>query len=64
VLPHFVARNAGLNLLADRMPDGDAMQRPIFLVTHADLIASRRVVSVAEAVSAEIIRHRRTLAEP
>jgi DNA-binding transcriptional LysR family regulator len=64
VLPHFVARNAGLNLLADRMPDGGAMQRPIFLVTHADLIASRRVVSVAEAVSAEIIRHRRTLAEP
>jgi hypothetical protein len=53
-----------LNLLADRMPDGDAMQRPIFLVTHADLIASRRVVGVAEAVSAEIIRHRRTLAEP
>lgn len=64
VLPHFVARDAGLNLLTDRLPDGEPMQRPILLVTHADLAASRRVMSVAEAVSEEITRRRRSLAEP
>jgi len=64
VLPHLVARDAGLHLLADRLPRGEPMQRPILLVTHADLAASRRVVSVAEAVSAAILHHRRALAEP
>ncbi|WP_204842159.1 LysR substrate-binding domain-containing protein [Manganibacter manganicus] len=64
VLPHFVARDARLRLLADRLPGGEMMQRPILLVTHADLAASRRVGSVAEAVSEEIIRQRRALAEP
>jgi DNA-binding transcriptional LysR family regulator len=64
ILPHLVAREAGLNLLADRLPGGEPMQRPIFLVTHADLAASRRVVSVAEAVSEEILRQRHALAEP
>lgn len=64
VLPHFVAREAGLHLIEDRLPSGDPMQRPILLVTHADLAASRRVVSVAEAVSEEILRQRRALAEP
>ena len=63
VLPHFLARDAGLNLLEDRL-GGDPMQRPILLVTHADLAASRRVLSVAEAVSEEILRRRRTLADP
>jgi DNA-binding transcriptional LysR family regulator len=64
VLPHLVARDAGLHLLADRLPKGEPMQRPILLVTHADLAASRRVVSVAEAVSEAILHHRRALAEP
>jgi len=64
VLPHFVARDAGLRLLEYRLAGGDPMQRPILLVTHADLAASRRVVSVAEAVSEEILRQRRALAEP
>jgi DNA-binding transcriptional LysR family regulator len=64
VLPHFVAREAGLNLLTDRLPGGDVIQRPILLVTHADLAASRRMVSMAEVVSDEIVRLRRALAEP
>jgi DNA-binding transcriptional LysR family regulator len=64
VLPHLVARDAGLHLLADRLSKGEPMQRPILLVTHADLAASRRVVSVAEAVSEAILHHRRALAEP
>jgi DNA-binding transcriptional LysR family regulator len=64
VLPHLLARAAGLHLLADRLPGGEPMQRPILLVTHADLAASRRVVSVAEAVSEEILRQRQALAEP
>ncbi len=64
ILPHFLAREAGLRLLEDRLGGGDPMQRPILLVTHADLAASRRVVSVAEAVSEEILRQRRALLEP
>lgn len=64
VLPHFLARDAGLRLLEDRLGSGDLMQRPILLVTHADLAASRRVVSVAEGVSEEILRQRRALQEP
>ena len=64
VLPHFLAREAGLKLIADRLPGGDLMQRPILLVTHADLIGSRRVASVAEVVADGIIRRRHDLAEP
>ncbi|HET8899919.1 MAG TPA: LysR family transcriptional regulator [Rhodanobacteraceae bacterium] len=64
VLPHFVARTGRLQLLADRLPDGAPMQQPIFLVSHADLAASRRVKSVADAVSEEITRQRQALAEP
>ncbi|MDI6836779.1 MAG: LysR substrate-binding domain-containing protein, partial [Rhizobiaceae bacterium] len=64
VLPHFLAREAGLRLLEDRLGGGVPMQRPILLVTHADLAASRRVVSVAEVVSEEILRQRRALLEP
>lgn len=64
VLPHFLARDAGLRLITDRLPDGERMQRPILLVTHADLAASRRVVSVAETVSDAILRQRQNLAEP
>lgn len=51
VLPHFLARPAGLHLLADHLPDGNAMERPIYLVTHADLAGSRRVSVVAEAIA-------------
>jgi DNA-binding transcriptional LysR family regulator len=64
VLPHFLAREAGLRLLESRLPAGGPMRRPILIVTHADLAASRRVVSVAEAVSEEILRQRHSLAEP
>nr|WP_272212146.1 LysR family transcriptional regulator [Marinicella sp. W31]MDC2878052.1 LysR family transcriptional regulator [Marinicella sp. W31] len=57
VLPHFLAQD-DLRLLADRLPDGGMMERPILLVTHSDLIASQRVKSVADVVSAEITRRR------
>ena len=63
VLPHFLAREAGLRLLAARMPDGDLMQRPVFLVSHEDLAASRRVLAVAEAVAQEITARRRELSD-
>jgi len=63
VLPHFLARDAGLRLIADRLPKGDHMEREILLVTHANLAASRRVVSVAEAIADEIVLRRRELAE-
>ncbi|RWR31887.1 LysR family transcriptional regulator [Sinirhodobacter populi] len=58
VLPHFLARPAGLRLLADRPPDGGMMERPIYMVTHADLAASRRVSAVAEAIADSIISRR------
>ncbi len=61
VLPHFLAGD-GLCLLANRLPDGGVMERPILLVTHGDLIGSQRVASVAEAISVEIVRNRRLLA--
>ena len=64
VLPHFMARSAGLHLLADRLPDGAAMQRPVLLVSHADLAASRRVSSVAEALAADITARRAELEAP
>jgi hypothetical protein len=63
VLPHFLAREAGLRLIADHLPKGDPMQREILLVSHANLAASRRVVSVAEAIADEIVSRRRELAE-
>lgn len=64
VLPHFLAREARLSLVAAQLPDGSAMQRPLYLVTHADLSASRRVASVAEAVSETIFQQRQGLAQP
>ncbi|WP_237153642.1 LysR family transcriptional regulator [Oryzibacter oryziterrae] len=51
VLPHFLARAAGLNLIATRLPEGGPMERPIFMVTHADLAGTRRVNAVAEAIA-------------
>jgi len=50
VLPHFLARPAQLRLIADRLPDGGAMERPVYLVTQADLAASRRVSAVSDAI--------------
>lgn len=64
VLPHFLARQGGLRLLADRLPDGGPMQRPILLVTHADLAASRRIAAVADVVAEAILERRRDFAEP
>lgn len=51
VLPHFLARPAGLTLIAARLPDGGAMERPVFMVSHADLAGSRRVAAVAEVIA-------------
>ena len=64
VLPHFMARVAGLHLLADRLPDGEKMARPVLLVGHADLAASRRVGAVAEALAAQITDRRAELEMP
>ncbi|MDO5642172.1 MAG: LysR family transcriptional regulator [Paracoccus sp. (in: a-proteobacteria)] len=64
VLPHFMARAAGLRLLADRLPGGAAMARPVLLVTHADLAASRRVSAVADALADHITARRAELELP
>lgn len=62
VLPHFLARDAGLALLADRLPDGGRMERPILLARHGDLAASRRVSAVAEAIADHVLARRGELA--
>ncbi len=64
VMPHFLARTAGLALIADKLPDGSKMTRDIFQVTHADLAASRRVRRVADCLADALIAHRADLAEP
>lgn len=64
VLPHFMARAAELRLIADRLPDGEAIHRPVLLVTHADLAASRRVGVVAEALADQITSRRAELEQP
>ncbi len=64
VLPHLLARAAGLALLDDRLPDGAAMERPIYLAIHADLAASRRVRTVADALVAAMTARRAELAAP
>jgi len=61
VLPHFLARPAGLSLLESALPDGSRMARPLLLVTHAELAASRRVRAVARAVADAVIRARAEL---
>ena len=63
VLPHCLGRDK-LRLLADRLPNGELMERPILLVTHGDLIASKRVASVADALATEITQRRHELSEP
>ena len=64
VLPHFLARESGLRLISDRLPDGEKMQRPVFLVTQADVAASRRITAVSEAIGDEVVRRRHELSEP
>jgi DNA-binding transcriptional LysR family regulator len=64
VLPHLLARSAGLRLVADRLPNGSAMERPIFLAIHADLAASRRVRAVADTLIGSIEARRAELARP
>ncbi|RWR09182.1 LysR family transcriptional regulator [Sinirhodobacter populi] len=58
VLPHFLARPAGLTLISPNLPDGAGMERPIFMVTHADLAGSCRVSAVAEAIADSITARR------
>ena len=62
VLPHILARAAGLELLHDVLPDGAPMERPIYLVTHADLAHSRRVSTVAECLVKALNARRTELA--
>ncbi|WP_199224623.1 LysR family transcriptional regulator [Thioclava sp. NG1] len=64
VLPHLLAREAGLRLLADRLPNGSAMERPIYMAIHADLAASRRVRAVADTLIQALEARRAELAEP
>lgn len=61
VLPHFHARRAGLELIASELPQGGRMERSLYLVTHADLSASLRVRSVADAIAAQVTDLRREL---
>ncbi len=61
VLPHFLARQAGLRLISDELPQGGKMERPVLLVTHAELAASRRVRAVADAIADQVIGFRRQL---
>lgn len=64
VLPHFLARRAGLTLISERLPDGGAMERPVFMVTHADLAGSSRVSAVAEAIAENIFSRRAEFGPP
>ena len=61
VLPHFLARRAGLRLLSATLPQGGAMSRPVLLALHADLASSRRVRAVADAIAGVIMAHRQEL---
>lgn len=64
VLPHFLARRAGLRLLAVRLPDGGLMERPVYMVTHADLSGARRVSAVAEAIAEAVAERRGEFGRP
>lgn len=62
ILPHFFARAAGLKLIATDLPQGGGtMVRPVFLAMHADLAASLRVRSVADAIAEKVTHLRRQL---
>jgi len=61
VLPHFLARRAGVQLISDELPQGGKMERPIVLATHAELAASRRVRTVADAIAEQVTGFRRQL---
>lgn len=58
VLPHFLARRAGLAAL----PVDPGCDQEIWLVIHADLAASRRVRAVADHLAALVARHHGDLA--
>lgn len=64
VLPHFAARRRGLRLISDALPQGGKMERPVVLVTHAELAASLRVRAVADAIAEQVTRFRRELESP
>lgn len=64
VLPHFLARRANLALITERLPDGAAMERPVFMVTHADLAGSSRVSAVAETIADSISARRAEFGPP
>ena len=57
VLPHFVARPAGLVCLADEL----GIDQPIWLVMHSDLTESRRVRVVADHLSEAVVNCRAEL---
>lgn len=57
VLPHFLARPAGLECVAGEL----GIDQPIWLVIHSDLIGSRRVRIVADYLSDLIADHRTEL---
>lgn len=40
------------------------MERPLLLVTHADLAGSRSVHAVADAIARELVAYRRELERP
>ncbi|MCB1354068.1 MAG: LysR family transcriptional regulator [Rhodobacteraceae bacterium] len=58
VLPHFLARAAGLEAL----PEDPGLSQEIWLVLHADLAAARRVRVVADHIAALIHHHHQELA--
>ncbi len=59
-LPHFLAREAGLI----QLPVTLAIDQPIWLVIHADLVASRRVRVVADHLAMVIAEQRTRLSPP
>ena len=60
ILPHVVARAAGLT----RLPIETGLEQDIWLAVHADLGASRRVRVVVDFLGALFARHRAALANP
>lgn len=63
ILPHFLARPAGLILVTDLLPDGHKMSRPLWQVVHADLAGSGRVRAVADCLAEALIAARGDLAD-
>ncbi|MGZ2259582.1 LysR family transcriptional regulator [Roseobacter sp. A03A-229] len=57
VLPHFLARPRGLVCLEHNL----GLDQPIWLVTHSDLVQSRRVQAVADFLRDLVRRHGKAL---